>query len=109
MFFYSTLISESLHLMLGNSSISSACCHVNVSSQHYLFSRTQKSCLKFKVHELQTQIYIPEINKIRGQGRPSDNLVVNLTPHMPIPKYNTTIFKEEIMILVSVNESAQLH
>lgn len=74
---------------------------MNVSPQHYLFSRIQNPCLKFKGHKLQIQTYIPEINK---KWRPSDNLVVNLTPHMPIPTYNTTIFKKEIMTPVSVKE-----
>lgn len=30
--------------------------------------------------------------------------MANLTPHTPIPKYNTFNFKEEIMTLVSINE-----
>lgn len=50
---------------------------MNLSPQYYLFSRTEKSGLKFKVRKLKIQTYIPEINKIRG--KPNDNFVTNLT------------------------------
>lgn len=40
----------------------------------------------------------------KNKRRLSDNVVANLTPHTPIPKYKTHIFKEEIMTLVYVKE-----
>lgn len=42
-------------------------------------------------------------NQKNKKWRPSDNLEANLNPHTSIPKYNTTISKEEIMTHVAVN------